>query len=785
MNVEDQLTIEEQGIDLRKWFFIFIKNWQFFLVSILLALLVVFIIIAFSSPQYELSAKILVRNVKNPLDKEQVFSLGLYNPYQLENEKGILQAKSVTRNTLRQLDFYTSYFEKNKFRMKELYDQTPFVIIRDTSHIQPLGIFFTVSFLNDTLVIVNAEGENVVFYDFSSEKIVKRLPKFKFEDTVRFGQITGNSYCRFTFLPGFEFLSGENFHRTYYFRFNSMDQLIGNFRHFKIENDKGSSILTVKFRNDNPRKSADFLNNLMNIYLRKGIERDNNIAEATIRFIDSQLVDIVDSLHQSGERLQVFKSSNKVLDIGYQAERVYNKIESLEAEKAKLLVKKRYFSYLLENLKSKSETSDLIAPSSLEINDPILNKLILDLSGLYGDRADLSFNSVQNNPYITSLELKINDTRQKLAEAARAILDANKIALEETESQIASTEHTLNNLPEEQQKFLSIERKYKLNDELYTYLLTRRSEMEIFKASNLPASELLDKADPNDAVLVSPNKRADLFLALILGLFFPGTLLYLKETINNKIRTRADIQRFTRLPIVGQVVDQKAVKVPAVINEPNSALSESYHTLRTNLQFVIDESVSNVILVTSAIQGEGKSFTALNLASIYSYYGKKTIMVDFDLRKSSIKESLGIESQVGLSNYLSKNVPFEQIVVTNDRINFDLIMAGPVPPNPSELVASKRTVELFQKLKKDYDIIVVDSPPLGVVSDAINIYPQTDITMLIVRYNYTSLEILKSVIEDLETKKIDKVNIVLNDIEIAKGRYGYGYTYSHKNGNTL
>jgi capsular exopolysaccharide synthesis family protein len=777
---ENSVAIEEQGIDLRKWISLFLRYWPFFLTSMGLAFFITFLFISLSTPQYLLSTHILVRNQKNPLDKGQLFSAVFTNdPYQLENEKGVLQAKSVIRSALMKLDFQTGYYIKHKFRKKELYTQTPFTVEKDTTHLQPIGIFYYVNFLNDSILIVKAVGEDVLLYDFSSNRIGKRIPEFRFEDTVKFGQITGNSYCRFSLLPGFEYLSDENVHKTYYFRFYSLDEQISIFRNYKTENDRASSILTVSLKYMNVQKAADFLNSLTSEYLKKGIERDNNVAEATIRFIDAQLTDIVDSLHQSGERLQGFKSSNKVLDLSYQAEKVYSKIENLETEKARLLVKKRYFNYLLENLKSKSDVSDLIAPTTLEINDPVLNNLVLQLADLYGERSELSFNSIKNNPYITSLELKINDTRQKLIEAARNVLDATAIAFEEIVTQITGAEQALNRLPKEQQQYLNYERKFKLNDELYTYLLTRRSEMEIFKASNIPVNEVLDKADASDAVVVSPNKRTSIIIAFMLGLFFPGALLYFRETINNKIRNREDIQKVTGLPLVGQVIDSKTSAIQIVLSEPNSVLRESFRTLRTNLQFVIDESVSNTILITSAIKGEGKSFTALNLASVYSFYDKKTILVDFDLRKSDIKERLGIEANRGLSNFLSKNATYKELIFSDKKLNFDLILAGPLPPNPSELIASPLTVDLFKKLKRDYEIIIIDSPPLGIVSDALLVYPFTDITLLVVRYNYTSFEVLESVIDDIKTRKVERVNIVLNDIEPRKGKYGYGYGYGY------
>jgi len=780
MHDENFVALEEQSIDLKKWLNLFLRNWMFFILCIIIALAGAMIFIMYTSPIYELSTNILVNNENNPLDKAQLFSTAFYNdPYQLENEKGVLSAKSVTRRSVQQLNFNVAYYVKHRFNKVELFNNTPFTVEIDTSLLQPVGVFFTVKFLHDTLIMIQADGEGVTLYDFVKNQTRGSIPVFHFTDTVKFGEITGNSFCRFTLLPGFEYLAGQNLQKTYYFQFCSLQQLVSTFRQFKIENERSSSILQLTFRYSNPEKAAVFLNRLTSEYLRRGVERDNKIALATIRFIDDQLTEIVDSLQISGERLQDFRASKKVLDIGFQTEKAYSKLEGLEAEKARSLVKKRYFNYLISNLQSKSDANELIAPTTLEINDPVLNSLIMELAELYGERAELSFNSIKGNPYLNSLELKINDTRRKLLDAARNVLEATDISIEDIDTQIRNTEQTLDHLPRAQQQLLSIERKFKLNDELYTYLLTRRSEMEIFKASNIPVNEILDIAEPEDARLVSPNIKLNLVVALMLGLFFPGALLYLRESLNTKIRSREDIQKVTKHPVIGHVVDSKYTEFPAALKEPNSVLTESYRTLRTNLQFVIDESKSNAILVTSAIQGEGKSFTTLNLASVYAFYGKRTIMIDFDLRKSKISDNLGLLNNKGLSNFLSHNCQLDEIIIKDDRINFDLILSGPVPPNPSELVSSTLSADLLATLKQRYDIIIIDSPPLGIVSDAMLIYPNCNIILLVVRYNFTSSEVLEALMTDLNTREIKKINIILNDISVSRSRYGYGYGYGY------
>jgi capsular polysaccharide biosynthesis protein len=312
MKDENLIAIEEQGIDIKKWFGLFLRNWLLFFFSLVIALVVAILFITFSTPQYELATHILINKEQNPLDKAELFSSIYTDPYQLENEKGILRAKSVTASALKQLDFQTSYYATQKFNKVELYKNSPFTVEIDTTHLQPVGVFFSLIFINDSLMKIEAEGEEVTLYDFSTNQVLQKIPEFKFIDTVKFGEITGNSYCRFAILPGFTYIKNKELDKKYYYKFHSLGQLIRRFRNFKIENDRGSSILTISFRYRQPSKAADYLNKLIREYLIKGVERDNLIAEATIRFIDAQLVDIVDSLFLSGERLQDFQSSKDV-----------------------------------------------------------------------------------------------------------------------------------------------------------------------------------------------------------------------------------------------------------------------------------------------------------------------------------------------------------------------------------------------------------------------------------------------------------------------------------------
>ncbi len=656
MDEKYQYLEQEDTIDIKSFIIKNLRYWYLFVFFLMIAFFIAFLVNKFTAPVYKVSTWILINEKEDPLELETTLRPSLYgNPYKLENEIGILKSKNLTKRVIENLNFTVTYCKEERFKTIELYHDCPFIVDYDTVYVQPLSIKFLTTILSDSLLLIEAEGENVVLHNYSLKSDTKVLPYFVFNDTVTFGDLTGNQYCRFRILPNFLVPYNKLKQKKYSFGFYSYSQLIKKYRAFDIESSKSSSILQLSLKCTNVEKGVAFLNKLAEIYLLKGIERDDKIAMSTINFIDSQLREISDSLRYSEDQLQNFRTSKKIMNFDFQAQQVYSKLEDLQNKKAELIVKSKYYDYLKKYLEKNNDVNDLIAPSSMDIDDHLLNSLIIELTNIYAERTELSFNSIKNNPYLSSLELKIKDTKAKLTENIDNIIKASNISLNEIESRINEIEGRIDKLPKSQRELLGIERKFKLNDAIYTFLLTKRSDIQISKASNLPSNEVLDKASAEDYSIVNPNKKLNLIIAFLLGIFVPAGIIYLKDMFSNRVIDKNDIQKLTNYNIIGHIIHDKHKSNTVVDEFPNSLVAESFRSLRTNFHFISGDNKKKIILITSIITGEGKSYTSLNLASVFAQNQKKVILIDFDLRKSKIQDYLNITTNSGLSKFLSNN----------------------------------------------------------------------------------------------------------------------------------
>lgn len=770
---------DDQTIDLKKWIVRIVSNWYLFLVFLALGLFIALFINKFSEKKYRVSAKILIRDEIDPLAKSQVFRVALYSdPYRLENEVGILRSKLVLNQTVKEIGVYTEYYVQEKFGNKEIYKNAPFTILFDSLSVQPVNVEFNLQFLNDTTIFIYAVGQDVQLYDYQQHKVISVLEEFLYTDTLRIGEIVENSYCKFLILPNFAHLTPSALEKDYIIVFRSLKYLRGLYHGIDVEVSKGSSILNISKVYPNVNRSVDLINKLIEVYLEKGVERNNRVATNTISFIDAQLEDIVDSLQLSEQDLEDFRSEHQALDIDYQAQQAYSRIDQLQGDKARTLVKLRYLNYLSKSITSSQQLSDLVAPSTMDITDPVLDNLVMELMELYSEMTELSLNSRRDNPYITSLQQKIETTQQHLLETVENIREATEINLENIEKRLADTEGRLFKLPKDQRELLRMERRFSLNDEIYTYLLERRSEMQIKKASNIPYNEVLEYAAAEDAVLVYPKSKTNYFIAIIIGLIVPILLLYLGDVVNDRIQHKDEIKNLTDIPVLGTILMNKE-KDFLVFRKPQSPIAESFRSLYANLQFVLIDSAPVVIMVTSAIKGEGKSFVSINMASVFAAYDRKVCLVDLDLRKSKIATYLNVEQKTGISLYLSNRCELKELSMHHEELNFDYICAGPVPPNPSELLASSRTNTFLNYLRSEYDVIIIDTPPIGVVSDTITLSKVADHIVLTVRHNVTPRKVLEAVFEEFERRDLKHLNIVYNGIPIVRGGYGYGYNYGY------
>ncbi len=771
----------EEQINIKEILFKYLRYWKVFLITIPLGIGIAYLLNHFTPPVYQISAKVLLQEEKQLFDPESIIGGSLFGNdpgYKIQNEIGIITSKALTKKALKPLDLQVSYYYKENFLQRDLYPAKPFLVMPDTLHPQVVNTVFNMNFFGTDSFEIWTECENIVLYNFQENSSEFIQEPYRFHTRAAFTDTIATPYFRFivylnTPVPLSE-AEGE-----YSFRFNSVSALVNRFRSFDVTQIPSSTILRITTLNNNVKLAVDFLNALTNAYLQKGIERKNQIATNTIQFIDNQLTDITDSLTVSEKSLQDFRSSRSLMNMDYQAQQTLQKLEEIQNQKAEQSIQLRYFEYLDNYLRNQDEGEALVAPSAMDVADPLLQSLLMELTAMYSERSELEVNSIKDNPVLASLNRRIEDKKEAILESLSNIIESAKLNIEEVDKRINTIATSVSQLPQTERELFNIERKFKLNDALYTFLITKRSEMQISKASNLPVNEVIQPAEASDYVLTAPKPRTNYAIALVLSFGIPALIIFLIEFFNDRITSNKQIEKITDNLILGHIIHSNKNESTTVLSHPKSLITESFRNIRTNLRFVANEHTKHTVLITSSMMGEGKSFISVNLASAFAMNNKKCIILGFDLRKPTLHNYFNVETEEGLSTFLSGNCNRDSIIQKSEHENLDVIISGPEPPNPTELISSARTKELFQHLKETYDYIFIDSPPVGLVTDALLLEEFADVKILTVRHNHSRERVFENTIRELDRRNIKNVNILINDIRVTANSYGYGHGYEY------
>ncbi|NVO20118.1 MAG: polysaccharide biosynthesis tyrosine autokinase [Bacteroidetes bacterium] len=696
-----------------------------------------------------------------------------------ENELWTLQSTPVIEQTIKNLDLSVSYFRKERFMEIDAYKEVPFKVLYSKDHLQPLNVRFNVTFQSPNKFTLESQGENIPLYIYSKNEYVRHKDNWAFQWNGTIGKLIETKDLSFMIeLDSTIDFSRENYSK-FSFEFIDENSLIGVYKNkfsFNII-DKKATVIEISALSESTQKGIDLVNELMNVYSTENLNRKNHIASITIDYIEKQLGEISDSLNLTEENLQRFRSSNQLLDVAQQATGITNQYRDLQNQLAEIVSKKRYYDYVSDYITKNDDFSNMIPTASMGINDPILNNLMLELTTAQAQHSNLLENKQEKNPLVKKLEIQIANIRKTIIENISAVRQTTNISIDELNKRINKIAGQISNLPKTQRELGGIERKYRLNDAIYNYLLEKRAEAKITKASNLPDDVILEPAMTTGKI--SPNTKKNYILAFILGLGIPFGFFILKSTLNDKLVATDNIEQLTDVPVAGKIIHNTKKTRNVMFEFPKSSIAESFRALRTNLEFYLKGgNARKVILVTSCIEGEGKSFNALNIAMSYAQLGRKTILLDCDLRKVTSYFNQENELIDGISSYLIEKSSLNKIIMHSPHDKLDYINSGPVPPNPSELLALDRTKELIFELRDQYDYIIIDTPPLAQVTDGYLLIDYADIKVIVARYNYSKKKICSLILRDLKKKKIENICIVLNDNRINMEQYGYGYGYN-------
>ena len=787
----------EKGIDFKSEFFKLLRYWKFFVISGILCLCIAFLYLRYTKPIYKVSCKVLIKDdSKSRLGKNAFISeLDLFaQQSNLQNELGIICSKTLSRKTVKELGFYISYYTLSSRlgRNIEIYNQSPFKVIIDTSHVQLLNVkvnlkFYTASTCH--LTISNFKGATA--YSFSKEKNTT-LPNSKniLVDTVlKVGDQFTNQNFSFKLINNPNYVAGIEEDREYYFILNDPlivgQNLAGSLETNQITKD--ASIVEISVKSTLPEKSVDFLNTLSKNYINLNLENKNLIAIKTINFIDNQLGEITDSLHNVEDILENFRTKNQTMDLSAEYQAILTKLEAQDNEKVTTNIEIKYYEYILEYLKTNSEYNDIVSPSFVGVTDASLNTLVTELMTLATEKNKLSISSTEKNPYYTTLETNIATTKKTLLDQVKNSLSLAQITLKDINKRIAESEVAINKLPKTERDLLTIKRKFDVNDQTYSFLLEKKAEASISKASNLSDNTIVDPAEVGDKVY--PKKMTIYLIALLLGIILPFLIIKLRDYLNDSIHNKDEIESQSMLPIIGTIAHSKYSTSLIVIDNPRAMVSETIRSVKANLDF-LSSANSKIITLTSTVSGEGKTFCSINLACAFAISDMRTLLIGADLRKPKIIKDFNLTNDRGLTSYLIGKSSLDEIINKTSVNNLHIVTAGPVPPNPAELLGSEKMKILIEELRLKYDYIIIDTPPLGIVTDALFLMKKADINIYVTRFNFTSKKVIKDVNDLVKTTGVKNVCFLLNDVLYKKTKYGkygryadkYGYAYTYSEG---
>jgi tyrosine-protein kinase Etk/Wzc len=738
-----------------------ISKWYWFLISIILCVLVAYLYLRYTTPIYKTTAKILISNDKNAGSQDDVLIKALGGQFgtasSLEGEAEILKTRHLMEYVVRDLKSYITYFDKGQVRSIDLYKESPFILKIFGSPDSIKGATFDVTFKGTKAFITRGNSKKTVnLYEAFD---MRGIGKVQLEKGVG---VLGSDHI---YTVKVQSIKG------------SVSSMISKLAvSIPI---KGVNILYLDFTNAVPKNSQDVLNKLIESYIQNNIIDKNKIADSTIAFIENRLVYVGKELGEIEGNVQTFKQSNKIADIAQQSAQLITATGTNVDDLAKVETKLSLLN-AVEKYVDNSGASERLVPNGALLEDPNLSVLVERYNTIILEKERSSLSQTENNPYMKNLDVQIANAKSDMLSSLRGLKKALTITRDKTQSRSNVIDNQVRNVPAVERKFLDLSRQQQIKQELYLFLLQRREETAISKTSNISNCKVIEP--PITFGAISPNSNSVMGYGVILGIFFPLVTIFLADILNKKITSREQISSLTQVPIIGDIGNADTTNESIVVTKGSrTPISEQFRALRTNLDFFLIND-QKTILMTSSMSGEGKSFVAINLASVLALSGKKVIIMEMDLRKPNLSNKLNLRNDFGFSNYIVTNeITVDQIIRpsgTNE--NLFVISSGNIPPNPTEIILNERTDLLMNELKEKFDYIIIDAPPIGIVTDAQLLGKYADLTLYVVRQGYTLKGQMAIPQEIFVNDRLKRLSLLVNDVKNNSSYgagYGYGYGY--------
>lgn len=759
-----------------------VSKWYYFAIALTICLGLAFFYISIKQKEYKVLTTLRLSdqsgaNNGSAQAKQFLDGVELLDQHDaIQDEIGVLTSFSTFRQALLALDFTVSYFsypnrlgEMGTLWAEERYPP-PFRVSLDYAAPQLLRVPIHLSFEGDGTYRVWGDADEGWTHEFGSGES-SYLEDISFDETLSVTDTLTLPYLRFS-LSGIPDggLPPEN---NYYVQIQDIKSLTESYLGQVMVTPiaKNSTIVELTMVSPTVEKEERFLNTLNSVYIENDRQKKSQLGLNTIRFIDQQLSNVSDTLKKVEQSLEEFRNDSRIVNIATTSENLTSELNQLERDRAKLNVQNEYYRHIASYLRSNRDVSDIAAPSAVGIDDQALSSLLVELSALYRERNEKQQSTSTLNPIYKLLERKIRGTKAALEENVSQLVASSAIALRENQRNISRINQVINRLPENENALTNINRQFSFNDNIYNYLLQKRTEAGIAVASYVPDKNVIDSARKVGGA-VSPNKLIILLLALMVAFGLPATIIITQDYFNDRIGDRKQLVHY-KYPIASVIsVGPKNSALP-VVEHPMSSIAEAFKYTQTNLGYFFREASVKVIGITSSIEGEGKSFCSENIAATYAMAQQKTLLLSFDLRKKNYTRTFPKGKQ-GVADYVMGHATLSDIIQTTRITNLDVIPPQDLQFNAARVLEDQRMADLFSTLRETYDKIIVDTPPFNYVSDFLLLQPFFDVSLFVVRHNYTKLSTLEQAVDLLRTNQVDPVSFVYN-MAPAEKEYGYGY----------
>ncbi|WP_270549955.1 GumC family protein [Bacteroides xylanisolvens] len=773
---------KEENIDVKELLFKYLIHWPWFVGAVVACLIAAWVYLHISTPVYNISATVLIKDDKKGGSAGMLSgleSLGLdgmiSSSQNIDNEIEVLRSKTIAKEVVEDLGLYISYTDKDEFPSRNIYKTSP---VQVSLTPQEADLLEKPMIVEMTLQSQGSMDVNVQIDDEEYQKHFEKLPAVFPTDkgTLAFFLTPDSISSSKRTLE--ETTGSEKITRNITATISKPLTVAKWYcKNMTIEpTSKTTSVAVISLKNSNVQRGKDFINKLLEMYNINTNNDKNEVAQKTAEFINERIGIISKELGSTEKDLESFKRGAGITDLTSDAQIALT--GSAEYEKKR--VENQTQINLLQDLQKYMQSEGYeVLPSNIGLQDLNLAAAINRYNEVLVERKRLLRTSTENNPTIINLDTSIHAMKENVQVSLDRVLRGLFITKADLDREANRYSRRISEAPGQEREFVSIARQQEIKAGLYLMLLQKREENAITLAATANNAKIIDDAIADDAP-VSPKGRMIYLIALVLGVGIPVGVIYLLELTKFKIEGRSDVEKLTIVPIVGDIplTDEKQGAI-AVFENQNNLMSETFRNVRTNLQFMLGNG-KKVILVTSTVSGEGKSFISANLAISLSLLGKKVIIVGLDIRKPGLNKVFNIpRKEVGITQYLAnpeKNL-MDLVQPSDVSKNLYILLGGTVPPNPTELLARDGLDKAIETLKKSFDYVILDTAPVGMVTDTLLIGRVADLSVYVCRADYTHKNEYTLINELAENNKLPKLCTVINGLDLKRRKYGYYYGY--------